>query len=227
MPHMTTEFVRFPRTPHLAVLGGADVRGDKVLSPRESRRFLQQPVTIEEKVDGENLGLSVVRGELRAQARGSYVELGGASFQGLSSWLSPRERRISDALGEALVLFGEWCAVRHSVPYDALPDWFLVFDVYDKRCDGFWRLDKRDVFAEELGLATVPRIGTGMYALSELEQMLGRSRLGSARMEGVVARHVHRPHERAKLVREDFTEAIEVHWRSRLRIANRLRPNAS
>jgi ATP-dependent RNA circularization protein (DNA/RNA ligase family) len=217
-----SEFVRFPRTPHLALLGPVEVREDKVMTPAEAEAFLAEEVVVEEKVDGENLGLSVVDGEIRAQSRGSYVELGGLSFRGLEAWLRPRAARLAEALGDDLVLFGEWCAVRHAVAYDALPDWLLVFDVYDRRAGRFRPLDDRDELAASLGLAVVPRLATGRFTLSELEAMIGRSRVGDVPMEGIVVRHVACADHRAKLVRPEFVEAIDEHWRSRPVVRNRL-----
>lgn len=35
--------------------------------------------------------------------------------------------------GTRYILYGEWCAARHTVTYDALPDWFLAYDVYDTK----------------------------------------------------------------------------------------------
>jgi ATP-dependent RNA circularization protein (DNA/RNA ligase family) len=221
-----SEFVRFPRTPHVAVLGSAHVRDDKVLSPQAARAFLEEDVIVEEKVDGENLGLSVLNGRLVAQSRGSYVEQGGALFRGLESWLRPRAARIAEVLGDDLILFGEWCAVRHTVPYDALPDWLLVFDVYDRREEDFWSFEERDLLADSLQLSLVPRLGTGRFDLVALEQLLGVSRLGHAPMEGLVLRHDHRPRDRAKLVSADFAQEIDDHWRSRPTESNRLAPIA-
>jgi ATP-dependent RNA circularization protein (DNA/RNA ligase family) len=215
-------FVRFPQTPHLTLLGPVDVRDDKVMSPRAARAFLDEDMIVEEKVDGENLGLSVLDGQVVAQSRGSYVELGGASFRGLAAWLHPRASRITRELGDDLVLFGEWCAVRHSVPYDALPDWLLVFDVYDHRNQAFWQLDERDLLAEVLQLARVPRLATGRFEMAELRQLLGASRVGNTPMEGLVLRHTENPGERAKLVRPEFLEAIGDHWRSQPIEPNRL-----
>jgi ATP-dependent RNA circularization protein (DNA/RNA ligase family) len=210
-----SSFVRFPRTPHLTLLGELDVRDDKVLSPQAAKRFIQEDVVVEEKVDGENLGLSVDDGRVVAQSRGSYVEPGGASFRGLESWLRPRASRIANELGDDLILFGEWCAVRHTVPYDALPDWLLVFDVYDRRNRTFWPLEERDLLVDLLQLAHVPRLAVGRYDLAALEQLLGTSRLGNTPMEGLVLRHPRQPEHRAKLVRPEFVQAIGEHWRSR------------
>ena len=54
-----TDFYRFPHTPHLAWLGSAPPRDDKVLTPQEAKSFLSADVLVEEKVDGANLGFSV------------------------------------------------------------------------------------------------------------------------------------------------------------------------
>ena len=52
-------FFRYPHTPHLAWLGEGAPRDDKVLSPLEVEAFLSQPLIVEEKVDGANIGISI------------------------------------------------------------------------------------------------------------------------------------------------------------------------
>ena len=67
-----SQFFRFPRTPHLAWLGDALPRDDKLLSASEARALLAEDVAVEEKLDGANLGISVgADGKLRAQNRGN------------------------------------------------------------------------------------------------------------------------------------------------------------
>lgn len=219
-----TEFVRFPQTPHLEGPAGSEIRRDKIMSPHAAEALLNNVVVVEEKVDGENLGMSVDSGRLRPQARGSYVEPGGAHFRGLASWLLPRTDRLRTALGADLVLFGEWCADAHTVRYDALPDWLLVFDIFDRSAAAFWSTPRRDAFAAKLGLCVVPRLAEGRLSLRDLRGLLGVSRLGTEQMEGVVVRHESATLllERAKLVRPDFVQQIEGHWRSRSRVPNRL-----
>ena len=72
---MSTDFFRFPHTPHLAWLGKGTPRDDKVLSPAEVDDFLKYPkVVIEEKLDGANMGISISsEGEVRVQNRGQYL----------------------------------------------------------------------------------------------------------------------------------------------------------
>ena len=47
-----SQFFRFPRTPHLAWLGDALPRDDKLLSASEAHALLAEDVAVEEKLDG-------------------------------------------------------------------------------------------------------------------------------------------------------------------------------
>src|SRR5262249_4946533 len=129
LENINSAFVKFPRTPHLFWLSREAPRGDKLLSPEEAAELMRRPASVEEKLDGACLGISVdLDGGLRAQNRGSYLEPGGhPQFRRLWSWLDERRGTLEAALGLNLILFGEWCFARHSVAYDALPDWFLAF----------------------------------------------------------------------------------------------------
>jgi len=118
-----------------------------------------------------------------------------------------------------LMLFGEWCAARHSLNYDRLPDWYLLFDVYDQATQVFWSSVRRDALARRLGLVTVPRLSRGRYTLGQLKAKLVEepSRFRDGELEGIVIRRESPTKciQRAKLVRASFTQRIEDHWRSR------------
>lgn len=217
-----TEFLRFPHTPHLAWLGEGAPRDDKVLSSAEAQALLSGELVVEEKLDGANLGLSLAPdGRLRAQNRGHYLhEPHAGQFARLPAWLTRHETGLDSVLRQELILFGEWCAARHSLSYDALPDWFLLFDVYDRHAGKFWSTPRRNALAGRAGLATVPHILSGRTTLAALEQLLRDtpSRYSTGQpLEGVVVRRESADwcNVRAKLVRPDFTQAIDTHWRKR------------
>lgn len=216
---MTGSFFKFPSTPHLAWLASTPARGDKVLSPPELRELLAGEVLVEEKVDGANLGLSVGdSGELLVQNRGSYLGTHApAQFQPLWSWLDTHREALAQVLSPNLMLFGEWCFAVHSIRYDALPDWFLAFDVYDRPAGRFWSSRRRDALLDSLGLARVPAISRGHFSLDDLHGMLGTSHLTHGPLEGLYVRRDEGDFlaARAKLVRADFVQAITEHWSSR------------
>lgn len=46
-------------------------------------------------------------------------------------YLLQKESELVTALGQGYILYGEWLQITHTVLYDALPDWFIAFDLYD------------------------------------------------------------------------------------------------
>jgi hypothetical protein len=209
-------FFKFPHTPHLIWLATTPCREDKVLSPAEARAFLDAEVTVEEKVDGSNIGLSLDEsGVLRVQSRGNYLTSGShPQFQPLWPWVDARRFALIEALRPGLMLFGEWCFALHSVPYNRLPDWFLAFDVYDRAQDRFWSCDRRDHWLNDLGLLPVPRLARGRLSMDRLLSLMGASRLSDGPMEGIYLRREQGPwlEQRAKIVRSEFVEGIGKHW---------------
>lgn len=224
-----TGFFRFPSTPHLAWLSGDTVpRGDKLLSPPVARALLADEVLVEEKIDGANIGISLAKdGTLLIQNRGQYLTAPyTGQFVRLSEWLTQHSERIRNQLDASLLLFGEWSAARHSIGYDRLPDWLLVFDVYDRAAARFWSSRRRNVLASAAGLALVPTVLRGRTDLAELEQVLaeGSSRYRAGPMEGLIVRKENSDwcEIRAKLVRADFTQTMDEHWSRRRITWNRI-----
>jgi hypothetical protein len=221
-------FFRFPHTPHLAWLGRDVPRDDKVLSPDDAARLVAGDVVIEEKLDGANLGLSLGEDRrLRSQNRGHYLQAPfGGQFARLPGWLAVHEERLTACLTPALIAFGEWCAAQHSLDYSTLPDWWLLFDIYDRERGRFWSTARRDAWAEQAGVVTVKRVARGRFDQSSLKNLLRdvRSSYRSGPMEGIVVRAETEEVliARAKLVRADFAQSIEEHWRSRPLHWNRL-----
>jgi hypothetical protein len=196
-------------------------REDKVLGPDEAQAFLALPVVVEEKVDGANLGLSLdPSGVLRVQNRGAYLEKPWmGQFKHLGPWVSCRQESLSETLGQNLILFGEWCAARHSLDYDHLPGWFLGFDVFDRIEQRFWSTGRRNSLLTRLGLPFVHQVCSGTFSLNDLQSMVRKaeSRYRDGGLEGMVLRREDEEWlvDRCKLVHPSFTQAIGEHWSRR------------
>lgn len=218
---MSADFFRFPHTPHLAWLGRDMPRDDKVLAPSEAKALLSDDVTVEEKLDGANLGFSLSPdGSLRAQNRGQYLtDPHAGQFARLPAWLAQHGEALRSALTPELMFFGEWCAARHSLDYAALPDWFLLFDVYDRLESRFWSSARRNLLASSVGLVAVPQVAQGRQTVASLTTLVTTcpSHYRQGALEGVIIRRESSQwcESRAKLVRADFTQAIDTHWRKR------------
>ena len=209
-------FFKFPSTPHLLFAPEVLSRTDKLLPAEEKSILLSNVVTIEEKIDGANLGISFnSSGELLLQNRGQYLlppYLG--QWEKLPSWLNIFETDLLDILEDKLILFGEWCYARHSLHYTSLPNWFIGFDIYDIKIKKFYSVPRRNALINKMGLPIVPLIEYGNLSIADIPSLLKQSRYGECLSEGLYFRYDQ--HEwlniRAKYVRSTFSQGIERHW---------------
>jgi ATP-dependent RNA circularization protein (DNA/RNA ligase family) len=214
-------FFRFPHTPHLAWLGEGSPRDDKLLTDMEAAQLLSGDVVVEEKLDGANLGISITDdGSLRVQNRGQYLQAPFAGqFSRLSSWLALHQESLISHLGDGRILFGEWCAARHSIYYTTLPDWFMVFDVYDTKAGQFWSTSRRNELAKQLSMSVVPCLHCGKTTITSLKQLLLQQQgsYNPGPLEGIVIRGEDHDwlRARAKLVHPGFIQALDEHWSRR------------
>jgi len=234
---MIADFFRFPQTPHIAWLGRGEPRDDKLLSNEQATELLAADVVVEEKLDGANLGFSLAPdGTLRTQNRGQYLHQPfSGQFARLPVWLTLHGEGLLSVLhsfaDRELMLFGEWCAARHSLDYDCLPDWFLLFDVYDRAAQKFWSSQRRNDLAQVAGLIVVPTVVRGRRSIGLLKDVLATqsSRFRQGPLDGLVVRgeSVDWCESRAKLVRADFTQNIAEHWMRRRVEWNRVQTHES
>ena len=209
-------FVKFPSTPYIEFENNMDIRTDKILSKEEVHIFLGNEIYVEEKIDGANLGISFNdRGECLLQNRGDYLyfPLSG-QWSALNKWLNINENTIFENITNEYILFGEWCYATHSIKYDALPDWFVAFDIFDKKENKFFSVQRRNEMIEKMGLYKVPMLGKGKYSLDQLMEFIGDSQYGNGPSEGIYLRQDEGAYlkYRAKIVRKGFKQKIDQHW---------------
>jgi atypical dual specificity phosphatase len=141
--------VKYPRTAHLFDAGGTATTTDDLVLPDLHAAMAafcngRTTVTIEEKVDGANLGISMdsLTHELLIQNRSHYIsEQGGnhAQFNRLYEWTCTHREALYKLLGDGdKILYGEWLVALHSIPYHRLPGIFVAFDLFDKQTGKFF-----------------------------------------------------------------------------------------
>lgn len=222
------EFFKFPRTPHLFVVSGLDIRDDKVLSDTECNAFLNNTVILEEKIDGANIGISLTEtGDLLIQNRGNYILPGShPQFNLIWDWAYSRLTLLQKYISNDFIVFGEWCYAKHSIKYTSLPDWFLGFDVYDKKKMIFLNNEFRNQLLKNTNIQIIPNLGKGEYSRADLAKLLSisKSRFYSGPIEGIYLRYEDSEKliKRAKIVNKDFIQEIDIHWSKKKLISNKL-----
>jgi len=230
------DIIKFPRTRHIYDLGAA-TRDDLLLSQSERKDFLSPNViTIEEKVDGANLGLFYDGTAIRAQNRSHWVtEESGTQWQKLGSWITEHEDSLISLLSPAnsKILYGEWLCVQHTVKYNALPDYFLAFDLYDVKEAKFY---SRERFWNELKDSGIYYVRTIEKSISvktkeELVALLERQKTlydtNKGKVEGIYIRKDSGDWllDRCKLVNKEFVQSVneDDHWMHKITNYNKVR----
>jgi ATP-dependent RNA circularization protein (DNA/RNA ligase family) len=219
-------FNKFPRTPHLFIMPGLNIRDDKVLSESEADPFYNLPIVIEEKVDGANVGVSFAKDEtLCVQNRGNFITPGShPQFDPLWEWIYSRIHLLQPLLNDRYILFGEWCYLKHSIYYTSLPDWFIGIDIFDTHRNNFLNTEQRNIHLLKLNVNPVPKIASGQFSKTLLMHLLSieKSRLGGEYLEGLYIRleDQHGLLNRAKIVQAGFVQNIDLHWSKKASLKN-------
>ena len=166
---MDFKIIKYPRTPHL--VGSRLGPGDEDLSQVPFSKILGRNIVIEEKIDGANSAVSFdADGKLLLQSRGHYLDGGYRErhYNLLKQWANINKELFHSVLGCRYIMYGEWMYAKHTVFYDALPDYFMEFDIYDREDKVFLDTDRRRELTDKIGIiSSVPVLDRGVFKKTE------------------------------------------------------------
>lgn len=210
--------LKYPRSLHLPFSPGAS-SDDKIMSEEEFEKFLDIEVVITEKLDGSNVCLTKHQVYSRSHS-------GPATHKSFNP-LKKLHAYLKQDIPEGISVFGEWCYAVHSIEYLMLQSYLNIFAVRDDKTEEWADWDEVVLWADELGVATVPVILRGVisdkYKLKEL--IVEFSKLNSfygPTREGVVLRRtsplkinkLNQIEGLGKWVRENHVQTDE-HWKNK------------
>ena len=148
------------------------------------------PLVAQEKVDGTNVGVYFeAQGEMVLQKRSGLFGTGEhAQYNAFRAWAFEHFHVLHKVVGEDLVLFGEWLWAEHGMHYDALPDFFLGFDLLAKVSHEFLATEQMAALCRGL-VEMVPVLWNGpASAMPALPELANRSKFAPHPAEGVYLR---------------------------------------
>lgn len=201
---------KYPRTRHLPWSPGAT--HDDIVAPGLAF-FAGQQVVVTEKMDGENT--SLYPDHIHARSLDSR-------HHPSRDWVKGLHGQICHLIPEGWRLCGENLYAEHSIPYDGLPSFFMLFSIWDDRNRCLSWADTLE-WAALLDLAVVPTLYEGVYDEDGLRELL----LDAETVEGYVVRLA------AQFAFEDFGQAVakwvranhvrcDQHWMHKTVVPNRL-----
>ena len=167
---MNTDYrmIKYPRTPHIE--GSRLQPGDEDLSQVPFSAIAGRHLVIEEKIDGANSALSFdPAGQLLLQSRGHYLTGGYRErhYNLFKQWATVHRQTFWKVLGCRYVMYGEWMYAKHSIFYDALPHYFMEFDILDRETDRFLDTPSRREITKQLPVCSAAVLAEGTYRRME------------------------------------------------------------
>ena len=171
------KILKYPRTQHLE--GSRLQPGDEDLSQIPFDDIVGKTIVVEEKLDGANTGVSFDADRtLLLLSRGHYL-IGGVRekhYDLFKQWGAAHQTTLYDILGTRYILYGEWLYAKHSIFYDALPHYFMEFDVYDRETQTFLDTSSRWSLLEGAPIVSVPVLKRGVFRkVAEITSLIGKS----------------------------------------------------
>jgi hypothetical protein len=168
---------KYPRTHHLE--GSRLQQGDEDLESIPFRKIQGQTLVVEEKMDGANCGFSFDNnGQILLQSRGHYLTGGVREkhFQLFKKWAATHQQAFLDVIGTRYIVYGEWLYAKHTIFYDALPHYFLEFDIYDCQTGNYLDTPSRWELLKTLPIVSVPVLRIGSFrTLTDLTSLIDHS----------------------------------------------------
>ena len=166
---MEFKILKYPRTQHLK--GSRLQEGDEDLRQVPFSEILGKHIVIEEKIDGANSAISFNdKQELLLQSRGHYLN-GGYNerhYNLMKQWANNNKDLFYSVLTTRYIMYGEWMYAKHTVFYDALPDYFMEFDIFDREKNVFLDTASRKEITDKLGIIhSVPVLAQGVFKAKE------------------------------------------------------------
>lgn len=213
---------KYNRTFHMPWSLGC-TNDDKIA--KSVNNLINTNIIITEKIDGSNTSLEN-KGCFARTHSGPPTH---ASFDGLKALHASIKWKIPNNLQ----LFGEWCFALHSIVYQELPDYFLLFNIRNISTNSWLSWEEVELWAMELELHTVPVLFKGTINSEKefkkiVENLMVEPSVCGGIREGVVAR-VERefldedfPFNVMKCVRKNHVQTSE-HWKNQEIIKNKLK----
>lgn len=192
----------FPCTRHLA--GSWGTADDLWSTTAETAAVLRRVVTVQEKLDGVNLGFWREGRDLKAVSKSAPLEvIPFSQIRHLESLADPIAELLAK-LGSPYALFGEY------MPMGVGASWYLI-DIYDRRSRKFLAQQeiKRAIATLRARIPVVPTLFHGRIgSISRLQRLIDEATGRASPMEGVYVREdvgAYLKH-RYKFVRHGFVK---------------------
>jgi hypothetical protein len=183
-----TQRYKYPRTLHLP---WSEKRGDDDKVLNDVSMFENKSVVVTAKMDGENTTL---------YNDGTHARSIDSSNHPSRDWVKGLQGRIGYQIPEGMRICGENLYARHTVAYENLRDYFMVFSIWEGDKCLSWK--ETVEWCELLDLQTVPVIWEGTWDEKAIRELSKIENVENDPWEGYVVRLA------TEFERSEFSESV-------------------
>lgn len=187
----------------------------------ELSTFFDEPVTVEEKIDGSQFSFGVFNGEIRCRSKGKQLIIDAPEKLFIKAVEVVKE--LAPLLMDGWTYRAEYLSKpKHNVlAYDRTPkNNIIIFDINHGE-EAYLPYEAKAIEAERIGLEVVPRIYQGSISTPEefMALLNNTSVLGGQKIEGIVCKNYTKFGRdkkvlMAKYVSEAFKEVHKSDWKT-------------
>lgn len=209
--HLFTDLVKYPRTFHVPWSNVSD-KSDKIIHSLD--HLVGKNIVVTEKMDGENTSMYVNS----IHARSLNWKYDQTRSKVMQTWL-----RIRDDIPTGWRICGENLYTKHTVSYENLEDYFLVFSIWDEN-NNCLSWEETLEWCELLDLKTVPVLYSGEFKLKILTDLKpnGKDSEGWVVRKAETFKFMEFRQSVIKYVGKGFAVPDE-HWRNQQLAVNKLK----
>lgn len=204
-------YFKYPGTPHLPWSEG--FTGDDIRLADITHLEKLSHVIVTEKLDGENFTM------YNDYAHARSID---SKYHESRNWVKRLHSQISYQIPEGVRICGENLYAKHSIYYDSLPAYFLVFSIWENDLCLSWQ-DTMNL-CKELNLYPVPVLYEGRWEEEEIRNCLKEKSMFGKEQEGYVVRNSDSfkldafKTNIAKYVRKGHVQDNAKHWMQSFKI---------
>lgn len=186
----------------------------------ELNTFFDEPVLVEEKVDGSQFSFGIFNGEIKVRSKGKEILLDAP--EKLFNKAIETVISLKDVLRDGWTYRGEYLSKpkHNALAYDRIPNsHIIIFDINDA-AESFLSYEDKAKEAKRIGLEVVPKLYEGLLQTPEqFRQLMDNvSVLGGQQIEGIVCKNYTKFGRdkkvlMAKHVSEAFKEVHKSDWK--------------
>jgi len=199
-----------------------NIVGKHYLTKTDEEKLFESIVDIWEKIDGANVGFFRDDETIIPFKRSGYIDNSHKQYIFYQNWIRDKYNDLIN-ISEHYIFYAELMRCKHSIEYNKLSDWVIIFDIFDKTENKYLSAIEMIKVCKMYNLKHAPYLGTEIISNKKqlLKYIKKESEFGNL-SEGIMIKN-NRNQLRGKIVKEEFIKLIDQFWRNKPIVYNKLK----